>query len=77
MSAATAAPSLLIDYLEACRMLGVKPSTWRMRVQAGTAPLPHARMGSRAYYKRADVEHFAERGVWPPGMTFKGGRADG
>jgi hypothetical protein len=71
MSHAAAPPSLLIDYLEACRMLGVRPSTWRDRVNRGDVPLPHARMGNRAYYKRADVEHFAERGMWPQGVKFR------
>jgi hypothetical protein len=33
MSRTAAPPSLLIDYLEACRMLGVRPSTWRDRVK--------------------------------------------
>jgi hypothetical protein len=37
MSRAAAPPSLLVDYLEACRMLGVRPSTWRDRVQRGRA----------------------------------------
>lgn len=32
--------SPLIDNIEVCRLLGVKPNTWRMRVLAGNAPCP-------------------------------------
>jgi hypothetical protein len=63
--------SVLVDNLEVCRLLGVHPSTWRSRVQSGAAPLPHARMGARCYYRRGDVEHFVREGRWPEGMRFR------
>jgi predicted site-specific integrase-resolvase len=62
--------SLLIDNLEVCRLLGVKPDTWRKRVRAGTAPVPHTTMGARTYYRRADVRHYARHGTWPSRVVF-------
>lgn len=65
------APSLLVDNLELCRMLGINPDTWRKRVGAGLAPLPLTRMGSRNYYRRVDVLAFVRHGEWPEHMKFK------
>jgi hypothetical protein len=64
--------SPLIDHLEVCHLLGVKPDTWRKRVGAGSAPLPHSRMGARSYYRRTDVKHFLRHGSWPTRMRFLG-----
>lgn len=63
--------SLLIDNLKVCQMLDVNPETWRSRVRLGTAPLPHARMGNRSYYRRADVLYYVKHGKWPERVKFK------
>lgn len=62
---------VLIDNLELCAMLSVPPDTWRKRVERGMAPTPHCRMGSRAYYRRADVDAFLKDGAWPASMKFR------
>ena len=62
--------SILIDNIEVCRMLGVNADTWRKRVANGAAPKPHSRMGSRTYYRRADVAYFIREGHWPAGAKF-------
>lgn len=74
MSKTTRKP-VLIDNLEVCAILGVRPDTWRKRVQVGTAPLPHCRMGSRTYYRRVDVRRFLRLGRWPEGMVFRAAEA--
>ncbi len=66
------APGALIDNMEVCRRLGINPSTWRGRVARGEAPLPHAVMGRRTYYREADVRHYQVRGTWPARMKFRG-----
>lgn len=63
--------SLLVDHLEVCRMLGINHETWRKRVANGVAPLPHSRMGSRNYYRRADILWYVKHGTWPEHIRFK------
>jgi hypothetical protein len=58
------------DHLCVCGVLGINPDTWRKRVKAGTAPLPHYHMGNRSYYRRADLRYFIKHGRWPEGMKF-------
>jgi hypothetical protein len=61
----------LIDNIEVCRLLGVKPDTWRKRVQSGSAPMPFSRMGNRSYYRAADVRHYLRKGSWPARVRFR------
>lgn len=68
--------SHLIDNLEVCRRLGVKPNTWRKRVTKGMAPLPFTSMGDRTYYRVADVQHFLRVGLWPATMKFRGRKVE-
>jgi hypothetical protein len=64
--------AVLIDNLEVCRMLGVKPDTWRKRVTRGDSPLPFTVSGARSYYRLADVRFYLRDGVWPARMKFRG-----
>jgi hypothetical protein len=64
-------PGILIDNLELCRLIGVKPDCWRKRVSRGQAPLPHSVMGARSYYRTRDLRHYLKQGTWPPGMKFR------
>jgi len=61
----------LIDHIDMCRILGVKPDTWRKRIKIGTAPLPFSQMGSRTYYRIADLRHYLKQGAWPARMKFR------
>jgi hypothetical protein len=77
-----AAKSVLMDNLDVCELLGVRPDTWRKRINLGIAPIPHSRAGARGYYKRADVRAYIKTGQWPAGMKFRNrkpedGAADG
>lgn len=62
----------LIDNLALCKLLSVKPNTWRKRVREGHAPLPFVYQGKRCYYRRADIVHYLKVGLWPAHMKFKG-----
>ncbi len=64
--------SRLIDNLEVCRRIGVKPDTFRKRVASGQSPLPFSRQGNRTYYREKDVTYYQKEGLWPASMTFKG-----
>lgn len=66
----------LIDNIEVCRLLGVKPDTWRKRLKVGTAPLPFTQMGSRTYYRAADVRHYLRKGMWPARVRFRSQKPD-
>jgi hypothetical protein len=68
---AGARPGVLIDNLEVCRLLGIKPDTFRKRVSRGQAPLPHSVMGARSYYRTRDIRHYLTHGTWPPGTRFR------
>jgi hypothetical protein len=61
----------LIDNIDLCRLLGVKPDTWRKRVSVGTAPLPFSQMGNRTYYRISDVRYFLRKGQWPERLKFR------
>lgn len=61
----------LIDNLEVCRRLGVRPDTWRKRVDRGDSPLPFSRQGARTYYRERDIAYYLKKGVWPASMRFK------
>jgi hypothetical protein len=65
-------PSILIDHFVVCQMLGIRPGTWRSWVAKGLAPAPHSVMGSRFYYRRADIDHLIRHGTWPAGTRFRG-----
>lgn len=73
MSAKTKAKRtpLLVSHREVCDLLGVLPDTWRKRVQGGSAPLPHCRMGRMTYYRRVDVRAFVRTGRWPDRVKFR------
>jgi hypothetical protein len=62
----------LIASADAARLLGIEPDTLRKRALRGFAPEPFARQGNLYYYRLADIEHFAEHGVWPAGLKFRG-----
>jgi hypothetical protein len=64
--------SVLIDNLEVCKMLGVKPDTWRKRVASGISPLPFTVTGARSYYRLSDVRFYLRGGKWPARMQFRG-----
>jgi hypothetical protein len=68
--------AVLIDNLEVCRMLGVKPDTWRKRVNRGDSPLPFTVSGARSYYRLADVRFYLRDGLWPARMRFRGKRQE-
>lgn len=69
--------SVLIDNLEVCRLLGVKPDTWRKRVTRGDSPLPFTVSGARTYYRLSDLRCYLRDGKWPPWMSFRGRSAEG
>jgi hypothetical protein len=68
----TPAPSILIDHLVVCQMLGIRPNTWRNWVAKGLVPTSHSIIGSRFFYRRADIEHYIRVGIWPPRIRFRG-----
>lgn len=72
MSTETESKAVLIDNIEVCTRLGIKPGTWRKRVASGQAPLPHSVMGARTYYRLADVKYYETEGKWHSRMKFKG-----
>lgn len=76
MSTETKTKTRLIDNLEVCRQLGVKPDTWRKRVAKGLAPLPFTVAGARTYYRVADIRHYLRKGTWPARMAFRGRRVE-
>lgn len=69
--------SALMDNLAVCKALGVKPDTWRKRVDRGQAPLPFTRQGARSYYRKADIRHFLKTATWPHTMRFRARRSGG
>jgi hypothetical protein len=72
----TRGSAVLIDNLEVCRLLGVKPDTWRKRVTRGISPLPFTVSGARSYYRFVDVKFYLRNGVWPARMRFRGFQAE-
>ena len=65
------AVSPLIDNIEVCKRLGVKPDCFRKRVQKGVCPLPFTCAGSRGYYRLFDVRHYQKTGQWPDSVKFR------
>lgn len=62
---------VLIETLALCRMFGITPGCWRMRVKRGMLPEPDRQIGSRHYYRTEDVRHYLDHKAWPPGMKFR------